>query len=90
MPIAGPPLAKPIPLTEVLAVGLATKPDDLALVSNESRRTWRELEVASNCLAAHYLALGLKPGDRIASLLPNRDTLIVHYLACFKAGLRVA
>ena len=33
------------------------------------------------------LGLGLKPGDRVASLMPNRPALVVHYLACFKAGL---
>jgi acyl-coenzyme A synthetase/AMP-(fatty) acid ligase len=33
------------------------------------------------------LGLGLNPGDRVASLMPNRPALIVHYLACFKAGL---
>jgi long-chain acyl-CoA synthetase len=33
--------------------------------------------------------MGLEPGDRIASLIPNRIALIVHYLACFKAGLVV-
>jgi len=87
MPIVGPPLSRPITLTQVLAVGLNTKPDDLALVSNESRWTWRELDAASSRLAAHYLAHGLKPGDRVASLLPNRGMLIVHYLACHKAGL---
>ena len=38
-------------------------------------------------LAAGYLSLGLKPGDRLASLLPNRVALVLHYLACFKAGL---
>src|SRR4029077_4046211 len=27
------------------------------------------------------------PGDRIASLMPNRILLLVHYLACFRAGL---
>ena len=37
----------------------------------------------ANRLAANDLALGLKPGDRFASLMPNRT----HYLACFKAGL---
>ena len=31
--------------------------------------------------------MGLKPGDRVASLLPNRGALIVHYLACIRAGL---
>jgi acyl-coenzyme A synthetase/AMP-(fatty) acid ligase len=38
-------------------------------------------------LAAGYLSLGLEPGDRLASLMPNRVALAVHYLACFKAGL---
>ena len=33
------------------------------------------------------MKLGLKPGDRVASLLPNRGALIVHYLACIRAGL---
>jgi acyl-CoA synthetase (AMP-forming)/AMP-acid ligase II len=33
------------------------------------------------------LGLGLNPGDRVASLMPNRPALVVHYLACFKAGL---
>ncbi len=87
MPLSGPPLDRPIALTEVLAIGLKTKPDELALVSNESRWTWRELDAAANRVAAHYLAVGLKPGDRVASLLPNRGVLIVHYLACLRAGL---
>jgi hypothetical protein len=30
---------------------------------------------------------GLVPGDRVASLMPNRGELLVHYLACLKAGL---
>ena len=38
-------------------------------------------------MAAGYLGLGLEPGDRVASLMPNRVDLVVHYLACFKAGL---
>ena len=41
----------------------------------------------ANRLAANDLALGLKPGDRFASLMPNRIALIAHYFACFKAGL---
>ena len=35
------------------------------------------------------LALGLQPGDRVASLVPNCGELLVHYLACLKAGLVV-
>jgi acyl-CoA synthetase (AMP-forming)/AMP-acid ligase II len=87
MSIAGLPLERPINLSHLLETGLRTKPQELALVSFESKWTWQELDQASRCLASHYLQLGLKPGDRIASLLPNRGALIVHYLACIRAGL---
>jgi long-chain acyl-CoA synthetase len=75
------------PLHDLLAVGLAAGPDEAAMVSAEERVTWRELEEASLRVAGGYLALGLQPGDRIASLMPNRIGLAIHYLACFKAGL---
>ena len=87
MSLAGPPLAEPVDFTKLLAIGLREKPADAALVSLERTWSWRELDDASTRLARHYLALGLKPGDRVASLLPNRGALLVHYLACFKAGL---
>jgi long-chain acyl-CoA synthetase len=87
MPIAGLPLERPINLSRLLEIGLATKPHEPALVSSDSIWTWRELDQASRRLGAHYLWLGLKPGDRVASLLPNRGELIVHYLACIRAGL---
>lgn len=41
----------------------------------------------STLLAGNYIELGLAPGDRIASLMPNRTELMLHYLACMKCGL---
>src|ERR1700761_3247294 len=88
MLIDGAELAEPAaPLDDLLRVGLAAKPEEVALLSNKRSLTWRELEDASSRLAAGYLSLGLEPGDRLASLMPNRVDLVVHYLACFKAGL---
>ena len=88
MQIDGPPLAEPAgPLDQLLQVGLAVDPDEVAIESVYRRLTWAELEAESARLSAGYLSLGLKPGDRLASLLPNRVALVVHYLACFKAGL---
>jgi long-chain acyl-CoA synthetase len=87
MPIAGPPLYRPFNLAEILRQGLDTKPDADALVSRRRRWTWRMLDSVSARLAGSYLDLGLAPGDRIASLMPNRSELIVHYLACMKCGL---
>jgi acyl-CoA synthetase (AMP-forming)/AMP-acid ligase II len=88
MLIDGTPLAAPCaPLDQLLASGLAAAPDAGAIVSSERSLTWRELEAESSALAGGYLGLGLEPGDRLASLMPNRIDLVVHYLACFKAGL---
>lgn len=71
----------------LLQAGLEADPDRPALVSADTRWTWRTLDRLSSRLAENLLALGLRPGDRIASLMPNRTALIVHYIACFKAGL---
>lgn len=82
-----PSLDKPVQIASLVAAGLEARPDATALVSLEGAWSWSELERRTDRLAAHYLALGLKPGDRVASLMPNRIALIAHYLACFKAGL---
>jgi len=87
MPISGSLLEAPVVLHEILKTGLETKPDTDALVSRRQRWTWRRLDDASSRLAASYLGLGLEPGDRVASLMPNRTELLVHYVACMKCGL---
>ena len=91
MTIEGASLREPAPpLAGLLGTGLSQDPDAIAMVSAERQMTWRELDRESDSLASAYLGLGLEPGDRIASLMPNRIGLVVHYLACFKAGLVVA
>ncbi len=87
MPLAGPPLTLNDQVGKLLGHGLKTKPDDLALASAKTQMSWRELDEISTRLAVQYLALGLEPGDRVASLMPNRPALVVHYLACLKTGL---
>jgi len=87
MPVAGVALEAGVSLVRVLELGLAARPDEAALVSLERVWTWRELDQAARRVAGHYLALGLAPGDRLASLLPNRGALVVHYLACIRAGI---
>ena len=84
---SGPSLDKPVQLPTLLEVGLKHRPGHPALMSLEESWSWSELEQRTDRLAGHYLALGLKPGDHVASLMPNRTALIAHYLACFKAGL---
>jgi acyl-CoA synthetase (AMP-forming)/AMP-acid ligase II len=87
MLIDGNPLANPCgPLNELLLAGLS-RPDEVAIIAADKALSWRQLEEESDRLAGGYLGLGLAAGDRVASLMPNRVDLVVHYLACFKAGL---
>lgn len=87
MPIYGPKLENPVAIIDLLNLGLETKPYEDAIISLDGNLTWRELDESSTRLAKNYLALGLRTGDRIASLMPNRKELYVHYIACMKAGL---
>ena len=87
MPLSGRPLEAPVQIPHLLRAGLGQSPDNMALVSTATRCTWRDLERASDNLAGNLLGLGLSPGDRVASLMPNRAALIIHYIACMKSGL---
>ena len=87
MALVGTTLQEPVTLAKLLDAGLSLKPNEAAVVSLEGNWTWRELDDSSTRLAHQYLQMGLELGDRVASLLPNRGELLIHYLACFKAGL---
>jgi long-chain acyl-CoA synthetase len=75
------------PLDDLLRIGLDSAPDAVAMVSATRALSWRDLHRASTALAGGYRGLGLEPGDRLASLMPNRIDLVIHYLACFRAEL---
>jgi len=83
----GPKLGEPIDMPRLLALGVQLKPDDTALISAEGCWSWCELERASERYAANLLDFGLRPSDRVASLMPNCDAVLIHYLGCFKSGI---
>ncbi|KIC47230.1 hypothetical protein RA28_06065 [Ruegeria sp. ANG-S4] len=87
MSVSGPPLAAPADLTDLLRAGLSANPEGTALYALDGVLTRRQVDAACTRLARSYLNLGLKPGDRVASIMPNRAALVIHYLACMRAGL---
>ena len=87
MPRMGPRSQQPVAMSDLLRNGLREHPNETALVSLRTRWTWRELDRDAERLAANLLGLGLRPGDRVASLLPNRCISEVFYIACLRAGV---
>lgn len=88
MPLYGPPAEglTPVDPSRLLQAGLRAHPDEIAVVSTKNSWTWRQLDKASDRYAAHLHALGIRKGDRVACLMPNRDALVIHYLGCLKFG----
>ncbi|MBX3713153.1 MAG: amino acid adenylation domain-containing protein, partial [Lysobacter sp.] len=65
---------------------VAERPDAEALVSGESRLSYRELDDRANRLAAHLQARGVAPAARVALCLPRGVEMVVAMLAVLKAG----
>src|SRR5215203_4682202 len=66
---------------------LATKHGDrTALLFKGSTVSYQQLSAASTAFAAALIALGVRPGDRVALLLPNCPQFMVCEFGIWKAG----
>jgi acyl-CoA synthetase (AMP-forming)/AMP-acid ligase II len=61
--------------------------DAPAIVEGERSLTFTEFEERTNRFANSLLDLGLTPGDRVASVLPNCTEELISYIALARAGL---
>ncbi|NUY36225.1 amino acid adenylation domain-containing protein, partial [Paraburkholderia sp. JPY303] len=61
-------------------------PEAVALVHENERLSYGELNARANRLAHHLIALGVRPGDRIATVLDRSVALVVAQLAILKTG----
>lgn len=77
----------------MLTVGLALEgsaqryQDKVALIFGDQSLTYRELNQRANQMGNAFLNQGLKPGDRVALLLPNGLSMAEAYFGLAKAGL---
>ncbi|MEK7229314.1 MAG: AMP-binding protein [Candidatus Binatota bacterium] len=64
--------------------------DKAALVWEEGSLSWTELDRWSSGFAHSLARQGVRPGDRVAMLIPNRWTFPVAFLGILKLGATVA
>ena len=70
--------------SEFLMISAAIVPDRTAMVFEDKRTTFEELQSRVNRLASALGALGVSAGDRIAVLQVNTDSVIETYFAAAK------
>ena len=61
-------------------------PDKVALVFEEVRATYRQINALANSLARFLVVHGVNPGDRVVFLLENSLEYAVAYYGALKAG----
>ncbi len=66
---------------------LAARGDRTALVVGDRHVSYAELAETSDRLANALLALGIRPGERLAFAYPNGVEIVACYLACAKSGI---
>jgi len=72
---------------DVLRATAERLPGKLALISEESRMTYAELDSASERLGAALIELGLRAGDRALFQMGTVNETAVALFGCFKAGI---
>jgi amino acid adenylation domain-containing protein len=64
----------------------AAQPDAVAVVCQDQRLTYSQLNRRANQLAHHLLAVGVRPDDRVAICLERSVDMIVGMMGILKAG----
>ncbi|MER7792297.1 amino acid adenylation domain-containing protein [Streptomyces sp. NPDC097640] len=81
--------ARPYPPTTLPALfekQAAHTPEDTALICDNHRLTYRQLNERANQLAHHLISLGVGPEDYVALALPHTESAIIAVFAVLKAG----
>ncbi|MFC5388847.1 AMP-binding protein [Brevundimonas bullata] len=73
--------------SQVLRSRAEAQPDAVAVVGMDQRWTYGELLQKAETAAAGFLAMGLKPGDRVVVQLPNRPEFLSVVFGLFRAQL---
>jgi long-chain acyl-CoA synthetase len=73
-------------LAVILAETATSAPDRPVAMFDGGQLTYRQLDRASDRLAASLQAAGIRPGDPVALQLPNIPQFLVSYFGILKAG----
>jgi long-chain acyl-CoA synthetase len=75
-----------VQLSTLLAHHARYRPEATAVVFDDRRFSYREFNARVDRVAHALLALGIRKGERVATLLPNTLELLELYWACARSG----
>jgi long-chain acyl-CoA synthetase len=73
-------------LAVILEESTKRNPDKVAIIFDDFKLTYRQLNAAANQVANALVDFGIKPGDRVGMMLPNVPQFPIIYFGILKAG----
>jgi long-chain acyl-CoA synthetase len=73
-------------LAIVLETGASSRPQHTAVIADGRRLSYGQLNEAANRCASGLARLGVRPGDKVALMLPNVPEFAIAYFGVLKAG----
>lgn len=73
-------------LSSLLEQSTARDPGKVAVIMDDHRLRYAELNGGANKIANALVGLGVQPGDKVAIMLPNTPHFPISYYAILKAG----
>ena len=73
-------------ITDMLAKSVADFPGNTALVFLDAKITYKKLDDMVNSFANALIDMGVKPGDKVAMLLPNMPQIVIASYGAWRAG----
>ncbi|MFM7200630.1 MAG: class I adenylate-forming enzyme family protein [Myxococcota bacterium] len=61
-------------------------PDRVAIIWEQQKLTWRQLDEQVNRVAHGLIAAGIQPGEPVGLLINKRPELVIMFLACARMG----
>ncbi|MGI8609448.1 MAG: long-chain-fatty-acid--CoA ligase [Candidatus Dormibacteria bacterium] len=73
-------------LATILEESTRRNPDKVAIILDDFKMTYRQLDEAANQVANSLRSQGIKPGERVGMMLPNVPHFPMIYFGILKAG----
>ena len=80
------PSVPEVPLYQLMQDSAAKNPDKPAVIFFHKETTYRELDELSDRVAQYLIGLGIKKGDKVATMLPNCTQSIIAFYGIIKIG----
>ena len=77
---------RPASLNAKLEAIFSTRADHVALVDEHRRLTYRALDERIRAAASLFWSRGVRAGDRVVAVIPNRAEFVVAVFAAFRIG----